>query len=274
MFFILGFAKKILLANPMGEIADAAFGAGSLIWYDAWTGVTAYAFQIYFDFSGYSDMAIGLGLMLGFQFRKNFDSPYKSDSITDFWRRWHISLSSWLRDNLYIPLGGNRRGRRRTYVNLFIVMFLGGFWHGAKWTFVIWGGVHGILLAFERMIGKDSIYRALPRPIRVMLTFIIVLITWVFFRAVDLTSAIRYLGSMFGLRRPAAGASLLGAVLYSRDHLIILMACAIAVWFGRQSWDMAQEISLVKAIAIIGLLIWALAAMFTQSFNPFLYFQF
>jgi len=275
MFFVLGFGKKILLANPMGEVADAAFDAGSLVWYDAWTGVTAYAFQIYFDFSGYSDMAIGLGLMLGFQFRKNFDSPYKSDSMTDFWRRWHISLSSWLRDNLYIPLGGNRRGQRRTYFNLFAVMLLGGFWHGAKWTFVVWGGVHGILLAFERMIGKDSIYRALPRPLRVMITFAIALITWVFFRADDFTSAIRYLGAMFGLRRPAAGAALLASVIYSRDHLIMLIVCAIAVWFGKQSWEMAQrKITPLKAVIMIWVFVWALAAMFTQSFNPFLYFQF
>jgi alginate O-acetyltransferase complex protein AlgI len=273
-FFVLGFAKKILLANPMGEVADAAFGAGSLIWYDAWTGVLAYAFQIYFDFSGYSDMAIGLGLMLGFQFRKNFDSPYKADSMTDFWRRWHISLSSWLRDNLYIPLGGNRRGQRRTYFNLFVVMFLGGLWHGAKWTFVIWGGIHGLLLAYERMIGKDSIYRALPRPLRVMITFIITLITWVFFRADDFTSAIRYLGAMLGLRRPASGAALLGSIIYSRDHLIIFIACAIAVWFGKQSWEIAQKMSPAKVAIMIGLFILALAAMFTQSFNPFLYFQF
>jgi len=267
-----------LIAGPIVRykdiIADATFGAGSPIWYDAWAGIGAYAFQIYFDFSGYSDMAIGLGLMLGFQFRKNFDSPYKADSITDFWRRWHISLSSWLRDNLYIPLGGNRLGERRTYINLFIVMLLGGLWHGAKWTFVIWGGVHGILLASERLIGKDSVYRRLPRPVRIAVTFAIVLITWVFFRADDLTSAMRYLGSMFGLRQPAAGAALLGSVIYSRDHLIALFACAITAWFGKQSWDIAQKISPTKAVIMIILFVWTVAAMFTQSFNPFLYFQF
>jgi alginate O-acetyltransferase complex protein AlgI len=121
---------------------------------DAWYGVTAYAFQIYFDFSGYSDMAIGLGLMLGFVFAKNFDSPYISQSITEFWRRWHISLSTWLRDYLYIPLGGNRKGPRRTYVNLDIVMLLGGLWHGASWNFVIWGALHGGMLALERLRGR------------------------------------------------------------------------------------------------------------------------
>ena len=143
----MGLAKKILLANPCGQVADLAFDAGSVAPLDAWYGVTAYAFQIYSDFSAYSDMAIGLGLMLGFVFPKNFDSPYRSRSITEFWRRWHISLSSWLRDYLYIPLGGSRRGVSRTYVNLAFVMLLGGLWHGAAWNFVIRGGLHGGLLA-------------------------------------------------------------------------------------------------------------------------------
>jgi alginate O-acetyltransferase complex protein AlgI len=152
-FFSLGMAKKVLLANAMAHVADAAFSAGPLHWFDAWYGVVAYAFQIYFDFSGYSDMAIGLALMLGFALIKNFDSPYCATSITDFWRRWHISLSSWLRDYLYVPLGGNRRGPGRTYVNLITVMLVGGLWHGASWNFVIWGGLHGVLLAAERLAG-------------------------------------------------------------------------------------------------------------------------
>ncbi len=159
--FALGFAKKILLANPLGRVADAAFLAQSLRPQDAWFGALAYAFQIYFDFSGYSDMAIGLGRMIGFEFPKNFDSPYKADSITDFWRRWHISLSTFLRDYLYIPLGGNRKGPVRTYVNLIVVMLLGGLWHGANWTFVLWGAYHGTLLAFERFRGKRSAFRAM-----------------------------------------------------------------------------------------------------------------
>src|SRR5215467_989863 len=165
--FILGFSKKILLANPMGRVADAAFDAQSLSTPDAWFGALAYAFQIYFDFSGYSDMAIGLGRMIGFEFLKNFDSPYQAESITDFWRRWHVSLSTFLRDYLYIPLGGNRKGPRRTYVNLVVVMVLGGLWHGANWTFVAWGGYHGVLLAFERLRGKHSAYQRWPQPVRV-----------------------------------------------------------------------------------------------------------
>ncbi|HQO35823.1 MAG TPA: MBOAT family O-acyltransferase, partial [bacterium] len=148
--FILGFAKKLFLANMIGQAADAAFGAETLTTLDAWFGVIAYAFQIYFDFSGYSDMAIGLGRMFGFEFPRNFNAPYLADSITDFWRRWHISLSTFLRDYLYIPLGGNRVGPRRTYINLTLVMLLGGLWHGASWVFVIWGAYHGLFLAFER----------------------------------------------------------------------------------------------------------------------------
>ena len=162
-FFALGMAKKILLANPCGKIADLCFDAGSLHPLDAWYGVTAYAFQIYFDFSGYSDMAIGLGLMLGFVFPRNFDSPYTSRSITEFWRRWHMSLSRWLRDYLYIPLGGNRKGNARTYVNLAVVMLLGGLWHGASWNFLIWGGYHGALLAGERALGRERATARLPR---------------------------------------------------------------------------------------------------------------
>ena len=164
-FFALGLGKKILIANPVGELADAAFRADSLHWLDAWYGVFGYAFQIYFDFSGYSDMAIGLGLMFGFEFAKNFDSPYKSQSITEFWRRWHISLSTWLRDYLYIPLGGNRKGEVRTYLNLMVVMLLGGFWHGASWNFLVWGAIFGVWLAFERLLGKSSIYARLPGAI-------------------------------------------------------------------------------------------------------------
>ena len=171
-FFSLGLAKKVLIANPCGKVADLAFGAARPCgpWMRGLARV-GYAFQIYFDFSGYSDMAIGLGLMLGFVFARNFDPPYRSRSITEFWRRWHISLSTWLREYLYIPLGGNRRGKARTYANLFAVMLLGGLWHGAAWNFVIWGGIHGATLAFERSLGKRSPYGRLPRPLRIGTTF-------------------------------------------------------------------------------------------------------
>jgi alginate O-acetyltransferase complex protein AlgI len=273
-FFCLGMAKKVLLANPCGRIADTTFGAASLGALDAWQGLFAYAFQIYFDFSGYSDMAIGLALMLGFMFPKNFDSPYKAESITDFWRRWHLSLSTWLRDYLYIPLGGNRKGETRTYINLVLVMLIGGLWHGAAWTFVIWGAIHGGWLALERALGKDSWYRRLPHVGRVALTFFIVLIAWVFFRAPDLGSALRYLGSMTGGMAAQPGASLIGGLIRRPYDLINLALAAAIAWFAPQTWDWTRRLTWPKGIACLALLGLALAAMATQGYNPFIYFIF
>jgi alginate O-acetyltransferase complex protein AlgI len=273
-FFSVGLAKKVLLANPCGKIADLAFEAGSLTMVDAWYGVTAYAFQIYFDFSGYSDMAIGLGLMLGFVFPKNFDSPYLSQSITDFWRRWHISLSTWLRDYLYVPLGGNRKGPLRTYVNLLIVMLLGGLWHGAAWNFVVWGGLHGSFLAFERMQGKTAPYWKLPAPVRVAVTFVIVLITWVFFRAADLPEAGRYLASMFGLTDAQGGAQLLAGIVYQPYYLLTFVAAAVVTWACPQTWDWSRTITAPKAVAVGAAFVMAAVMLTTQAFNPFIYFIF
>jgi alginate O-acetyltransferase complex protein AlgI len=273
-FFALGTAKKILLANPCGKVADTVFDAGSVGTLDAWWGVTAYAFQIYFDFSGYSDMAIGMGLMLGFVFAKNFDSPYKADSITDFWRRWHISLSTWLRDYLYVPLGGNRKGPARTYVNLAITMLLGGLWHGASWNFVIWGALHGLWLGAERAAGKRPLYWRLPRPFRVALTFGGLLVTWVFFRAADLDHALAYLGSMFGWTGPRPGAALLAGIVYQPYYLFSLALAAGIAWTAPQTWDWTRRLTWVKATASLGLLALALAAMATQGYNPFIYFIF
>jgi alginate O-acetyltransferase complex protein AlgI len=273
-FLGLGLAKKILLANPCGKIADLAFDAGSLGVLDAWYGVIAYAFQIYFDFSGYSDMAIGLGLMLGFVFPKNFDSPYRSQSITEFWRRWHISLSSWLRDYLYVPLGGNRRGPTRTYINLSIVMLLGGLWHGAAWNFIIWGAMHGGMLAFERTTGKDALYRRLPKPARVAITFMIVLFSWVFFRAESLGAASQYFGHLFGVGGVQAGAALLGGVMYQPYYVLTFLVAALVVWGAPQTWDFSRQITPLKAVVTLALFWMSLAVLFTQSFNPFIYFIF
>jgi alginate O-acetyltransferase complex protein AlgI len=272
--FILGCAKKILLANMVAGAADAAFGAEAPGVLDAWFGVTAYAFQIYFDFSAYSDMAIGLGRMIGFEFLRNFDSPYLSTSITDFWRRWHISLSTFLRDYLYIPLGGNRRGARRTYVNLAIVMLLGGLWHGANWTFVAWGAYHGILLAFERWRGKDSVYSRLPRPARIAATFVLVLFSWVLFRSPTIGDAAHYIGAMLGLAGTNAVTPLLAGELYSQGHLTVMAICAFIAFQPVQAYDLAREITWPKALAYTCVFVATMAAMFTQAFNPFLYFQF
>lgn len=273
-FFSLGMAKKVLLADPCGRIADLAFGAASLAPLDAWYGVTAYAFQIYFDFSGYSDMAIGLGLMLGFVFPKNFDSPYKADSITDFWRRWHVSLSTWLRDYLYVPLGGNRLGAQRTYVNLGVVMVLGGLWHGASWNFVLWGAIHGAWLALERLLGKRPFYLGLPRPARVGITFLVVLVAWVFFRAPDLGSALGYLAAMAGLAEVRPAAELAGALLY-RPFDLLVMAGAAAVAFGApQTWDWTRLLSWGKGLVCVALLWLALVVLETEGYSPFIYFIF
>jgi alginate O-acetyltransferase complex protein AlgI len=273
-FFSLGLAKKVLIANPCGKIADLSFEAGSLRTLDAWYGVTAYAFQIYFDFSGYSDMAIGLGLMLGFVFAKNFDSPYQSRSITEFWHRWHISLSTWLRDYLYVPLGGNRKGPYRTYINLFVVMLLGGLWHGAAWNFLVWGGLHGAFLAFERMRGKAALYGGFPVPLRVGITFTLVLISWVFFRATDLSAAVRYLGDMAGRGATQPGSALLAGIIYQPYYVGTFLLAAVITWTCPQTWDWTRTLTLPKAIIVAALFLLAGVVLTTQEFNPFIYFIF
>lgn len=273
--FILGFAKKILLANTMGNVADAVFNAAAPGMAAAWLGVLAYAFQIYFDFSGYSDMATGLGRMVGFEIMKNFDAPYRSESITDFWRRWHISLSSVLRDYLYFPLGGNRKGESRTYINLAIVMLLGGLWHGAKWQFVVWGGYHGLLLAFERWRGKKSVYETLPRTVRIGVTFLLVLFSWVLFRADNLTAAARYFGAMLGIL-PSNGVAPLLLAEICRPHLLgVMVLCAFIVFQRVQAFDWSvMPQTWVRVALLVPAFLLSLIIMFSQAFNPFLYFQF
>jgi len=273
-FFALGMGKKIILANPCGKVADTVFDAGAASTLDAWYGVSAYAFQIYFDFSAYSDMAIGLGLMFGFVFAKNFDSPYHSRSITEFWRRWHLSLSTWLRDNLYIPLGGNRMGEFRTYINLGLTMILGGLWHGASWNFVIWGAIHGGMLGFERTQGKDSIYGRLPGPVKTAITFVIVLFTWVFFRAEDLTASVNYCRTMLGFGARQSGSDLLAGLIYQPYFLLSFVIAAVVVWACPQTWDFTRRLTWPKAVFAAALFLLAIALMETQAFNPFIYFIF
>lgn len=273
--FNYGFAKKVLLANPMGAIADLCFeaGSGSLSPALAWVGVLAYAFQIYFDFSAYSDMALGLGRMLGFRFPENFDSPYKSRSITEFWRRWHISLSSFLRDYLYIPLGGNRKGRARTYLNLFLVMLIGGLWHGAQWTFVIWGGIHGFWLALERFC-KGRVKWVLPSWVRWPVTFSVLLITWVFFRAESLEVALRYLAAMFGGSDLTPASDLLSDVVLRSTHLLQLGIAFVFAFFLPNTQQFLQRACAWKLVLGLLLLFGSVRILSVQGFNPFLYFQF
>jgi alginate O-acetyltransferase complex protein AlgI len=273
-FMCMGLAKKVLLANPCGTIADTVFDSAAIGTADSWYGVTAYAFQIYFDFSGYSDMAIGLGLMFGFTFPKNFDSPYRSRSITEFWRRWHISLSTWLRDYLYIPIGGNRLGPGRTYANLAIVMILGGLWHGAAWTFAIWGAIHGSMLMLERWRGKKSFYEKLPGPVRTAFTFVVVLFTWVFFRSSDLQLALTYCGHMLGYGAAPESALLIEAVILKPYYIITFGVSALVIWFGIQTWDWTRELTCGKALLALCLFLLSIVALTAQTYNPFIYFIF
>jgi alginate O-acetyltransferase complex protein AlgI len=273
-FFAVGLAKKVLLANPCGKIADTVFDATSSSVLESWYGLAAYAFQIYFDFSGYSDMAIGLGLMLGFVFPKNFDAPYRSRSLTEFWRRWHLSLSTWLRDYLYVPLGGNRKGAARTYVNLLVVMLLGGLWHGASWNFVLWGAMHGALLALERAIGAQRFWGWLPDKARVAGTFGVVLLTWVPFRAADFAATREFYARLFGLAETGDAARLLPGLIASPFLLGTSLLAAAIVWLCPQTWTWTREIGPGKTAATFSLLVLAVAALATQDFNPFLYFLF
>ena len=272
--FSLGMGKKVLLANPCGHVADAVFGAGHARMLDAWYGLVAYAFQIYFDFSGYSDMAIGLGLMLGFIFAKNFDSPYTSASITEFWRRWHISLSTWLRDYLYVPLGGNRGGSVRTYRNLMLTMLLGGLWHGASWNFIIWGGIHGGALGVERYATARNWTLPLPRVARVGLTFLVVMIAWVFFRSPTLGTASHYLANLVGMGVPDIKDQIDVGLIYAPYYLVALSVAALVVWKAPQAWDLTRMVSWPRAVACIVVFCTAIVSLFTQSYNPFIYYIF
>jgi alginate O-acetyltransferase complex protein AlgI len=211
--FMRGLCAKVLLADAIAPLANAAFALERPALLDAWLGSAAYTMQLFFDFAGYSDMAIGLGLMMGLTIAENFSSPYLSASVTEFWKRWHVSLSSWLRDYLYIPLGGSRHGLARTCLNLGLVMVLGGLWHGAALTFVLWGAWHGLLLVLERLAGARreparAVSLPLPRPLGILLTMLAVNAGWVLFRAPDAAAALRMYAGMLGLHGAGLGPAL------------------------------------------------------------------
>jgi alginate O-acetyltransferase complex protein AlgI len=269
--FQCGLAKKLLIADLLAPVADAAFSSTELTPAASWIGVIAYAFQIYFDFSGYSDMAIGLGLMFGFRFPINFDQPYRSASITEFWRRWHISLSTWLRDYLYVPLGGNRHGALRTYFNLIVTMLLGGLWHGANWTFVVWGAYQGIWLAIERMAGRRAIWASLPRPLQIAVTFVVALVGWVFFRAQSLGAALAYLGTMFDVTRVASG---LASLDVRPIHVLVFAAAACVVFFVTTTQNVVKTMAPLRVLAMQPVFLVAILHLLYQQNVPFLYFQF
>ena len=290
--FAFGLAKKLLLADPLGLLVDKIFGfpVDGLSTGYAWGGIIAYTLQLYFDFSGYSDMAIGLGRMMGFRFPENFNRPYTAQSVTDFWRRWHISLSSWMRQYLYIPLGGNRVSGARTYANLWIVFVVSGIWHGANWTFVAWGSYYGCFLCLERALSASRLAALRPPALlRWALTLLIVMVGWVFFRAPDLHHALRYLGAMAGVGAAAQDRLIpWGLVFGNRELAVMTVGALIACVPGgaarvpaalRAAWSERMALSGHGALAqqfsaTLALLLVAMAALASAEYVPFLYFRF
>lgn len=272
--FMLGFSKKILLANAAGQVADSVFRAGTPDMGAAWWGILGYHFQIYFDFCGYSDMAVGLARMLGIEFIKNFNAPYLSVSITDFWTRWHISFSTFIRDYLYIPLGGNRKGVTRTYINLVLIFLVSGLWHGANLTFVVWGVFQGVFMIFERIRGKKGLFGGLPLPIQILLANIIVMFSWAIFRSPSLGQAWDYWKAMVGISQPAATTPLLHAAIFTPKQIVEMLICALVIWQTTQAHEWVKKLSAPKLALSMTLFIYAVFVMFTQTYNPFLYFQF
>jgi alginate O-acetyltransferase complex protein AlgI len=278
--FARGLGKKVLVADSVALIADGAFGLPSdqLTPGLAWLGATAYAVQIYFDFSGYSDMAIGLGKMIGFRFKENFNQPYISASLTEFWTRWHISLSNWMRDYLYIPLGGNRRGRTRAMVNLVLVFTISGFWHGAAWTFLLWGLFHGTFVMLERLVEQRR--AALPAVVQHAVTLLLVLVSWVLFRAHDAGQAGSFIATMFGLHAPTAQLSVLrGDImpLYALTALVIGVAISL-VPIASKYVDINRFTNRIPAVVAHAgyFAMFALAAIHLTNMRitPLIYFKF
>ena len=272
-FFVIGFAKKILLADRLGEAIDPALlRLDQLTGLEAWLCMIGYSLQLYFDFSGYSDMAVGLGKLFHLDFPQNFNSPYKAKSITDFWRRWHLSLSSWLRDYLYISLGGNRRGLLRTYFNLAVTMLLGGLWHGASWNFVIWGGLHGGLLAIERASKDVGIKISVPTSLARVYTYLLVCLAWVFFRAPDLPSALLWLQKLVSWQGFWGLPHFPGKV-ESRFLAALVIGLAIA-FMGANSLERWKRRGFSNTEAVYLALYLIASIMYMRSESAFLYFQF
>lgn len=277
MRFVVGLGKKVLLANQMGAVwSDIYALGGDVSALMAWTGAIAYTFQIYFDFSGYSDMAIGLGRMFGFKFPENFRYPYQSVSITDFWRRWHITLSTWFKEYLYIPLGGNRRGLARQALNLLIVWSLTGFWHGAGWNFVMWGLYYFVILFIEKLFLLKALNK-LPKFFRHVYALLLIIIGWVIFASDDVSVLLPYLGSMFG-----ANGAIGGMDVYTLlTKAVLLIICCIASTelpkklFLSAAGAMNEKAAFtLKSVLTIALLAMSMILLIGDSYNPFLYFRF
>ena len=277
--FIIGFGKKVLLANQIYILWRELSAMESLSMAAAWLGAAAFTFQIYFDFSGYSDMAIGLGKILGFDYLENFNYPYISRSITEFWRRWHMSLSSWFREYVYIPLGGNRKGLSHQLLNISVVWALTGLWHGASWNFVIWGVYYGIILIIEKL-GLLRILEKLPAAIGHIYSLIIIVIGWVIFAVDDLGDAAHYIGMMFGSAEKIADDAF---IYFFESRIWLLIACVIgSTPLPKMVCTAAAEIlkdkeillSVIETVLFMGIFILSMAFLVSGSYNPFLYFRF
>ncbi|MBN2175769.1 MAG: MBOAT family protein [Bacteroidales bacterium] len=278
--FSIGLGKKVLIANVLGEQVDLIFANENLEFgsLTAWLGILAYAFQIYYDFSGYSDMAIGLGRMIGFKFPENFNNPYISQSITEFWRRWHITLGKFMRDYLYIPLGGNRVSQSRLYFNLWVVFLLSGLWHGAAWNFVIWGAFHGLFLVADKII-LLKFYSKIGKIPGIAITFLISLVGWVLFRADNIYLAWAYLEKMFSFQ----GA---GDTYYfsSKFYTILIIGFIFSFWGGfkkNESWQnrlfeptKKSSVLILMFLVAVTIFIISLGSIVSSGFNPFIYFRF
>lgn len=280
--FILGLFKKVVIANQMARLADTIMGENisQLNSPSAWLGISAYTLQIYFDFSGYSDMAIGLGRMFGFEILENFNFPYVSKSIKDFWSRWHISLSTWFKDYVYIPIGGNRIGVRRTYLNLFLVFVLTGFWHGATWSFVFWGVFHGSFLILERL-GWGIILKRLPPFLSWFYTILVVMVGWVFFRIEAFPDALLYLKQMF-LFHTDNQFTIYHFLNSENIFILILGIISSSTLFDlvrKRLNSITNTIAVftlvnLKNVSLIAMLLYAILILNAGSYNPFIYFRF
>ncbi len=287
--FIFGLSKKVLLANPLGGMADSIFAlqVTTLSTFTAWLGILCYTLQLYFDFSGYSDMAIGLGRMFGFRFLENFNYPYISRSIQEFWRRWHISLSNWFRDYLYIPLGGNRAGALRTCINLVIVFFFCGMWHGASWNFIAWGLLHGLFLILERgAFGR--ILQTAPLPLRHVYALLVIMNAWVFFRLENLPQIWAYLTALYG----GASTHAIHPVIHVAMDLSFYLTLIVGVILAMPVYPFCERLSLssqlglplskvagpaasLLKICLLGvLLLFSSTSLIVGAYNPFIYFRF
>ncbi len=287
--FIIGLSKKVLIANSLAEIADNAF---ALTAYEitapvAWIGILAYSLQIYFDFSGYSDMAIGLGRMFGFRFLENFNYPYIARNMRNFWQRWHISLSSWFRDYVYIPLGGSiNQSKVKILMNLFMVFLLTGIWHGASWNFIVWGLFHGVFLIVER-IGLAKILKKTWRPFQHLYTIFVILISWVFFRAENLSDSIIYLKGMFGYNGWYTNEFMFNQLISSKFNVFILLLGVLFaapiypafkkkfIYFSRGQFKMlSKALYINEVIILLFLMCLCVLKIAATTYDPFIYFRF